>query len=76
MIVDETNQFLRSTTHEGTKKKTNRWCQKQITCTQQVKLQQNGQQKRVTCFAALLQNVLKSDDMLSVLPPTFKSVLQ
>ena len=44
--------------------------------TQQVKLQQKGQQKRVTCFAALLQNVLKSDDMLSVLPPTFKSVLQ
>ena len=30
MIVDETNQFLRSTTHEGTKK-TNRWRQKQIT---------------------------------------------
>ena len=31
MIVDETNQFLRFTTHEGTKKKTNRWRQKQIT---------------------------------------------
>ena len=44
--------------------------------TQQVKLQQKGQQKRVTCFAALLQNVLKSDDMLRVLPPMFKSVLQ
>ena len=43
--------------------------------TQQVKLQQQGQQKRVTCFAALLRNVLKSDDMLRVLPPMFKSVL-
>ena len=42
---------------------------------QQVKLLQKGQQKRVTCFAALLQNVLKSDDMLRVLPLTFKSVL-
>lgn len=40
--------------------------------TQQVKLQLNGQQKRLTCFAALLQNVLKSDDMLRVFPPTFK----
>ena len=75
MIVDETNQFLRSTTHEGTKKK-NKSMVPEANHTQQVKLQQNGQQKRVTCFAALLQNVLKSDDMLRVLPPTFKSVLQ
>ena len=73
MIIDETNQFLRSTTHEGTKK--NKSMAPEANHTQQVKLQQQGQQKRVTCFAALLRNVLKSDDMLRVLPPMFKSVL-
>ena len=76
MIVDETNQCLRSTTPEGTQKKTNKSMAPEANHTQQVKLQQNGQQKRATCLAALLQNVLKSDDMLRVLPPMFKSVLQ
>ena len=73
MIVDETNQFLRSTTMRAQKKP----MAPEANHSQQVKLQQNGRQKRATCLATLLQNVLKSDDyMLRVLPPTFKSVLQ
>ena len=38
-----------------------------------LKIRKNGQQKRVTCFATLLQNDLRIA-MLGVLPPTFKPV--